>query len=67
MLESRLREMWLRSETLAEFLLAADLDDASVGNLTGFLDLDAADLPLLLAVATTHSPQIAQRFGLSLA
>ncbi|XP_058801233.1 folliculin-interacting protein 1 isoform X2 [Phymastichus coffea] len=67
LLESRLREMWLRSETLAEFLLAADLADASVGNLTSFLDFDAADLPLLLAVATTHSPRIAQRFGLTLA
>ncbi|XP_003425934.1 folliculin-interacting protein 2 isoform X1 [Nasonia vitripennis] len=67
LLESRLREMWLRSETLAEYLLAANLDDASVGNLTSFLDVDAADLPLLLAVATTHSPQITQRFGLTLA
>ncbi|XP_014220956.1 folliculin-interacting protein 2 isoform X2 [Trichogramma pretiosum] len=66
LLESRLREMWLRSETLAEFLLGADETDAKVENLTNFLDIDAADLPLLLAVATTHTPQIAQRFGLTL-
>ncbi|XP_011500259.1 PREDICTED: folliculin-interacting protein 2 [Ceratosolen solmsi marchali] len=67
LLESRLREMWMRSETLAEFLLAADTSESSYTNLTSFLDVDAADLPLLLAVATTHTPQIAQRLGLTLA
>ncbi|KAJ8669020.1 hypothetical protein QAD02_000279 [Eretmocerus hayati] len=67
LLESRLREMWLRSETLTEFLLVTDLSETNVENLTSYLDVDAADLPLLLAVATTHTPQIAQRFGISLA
>ncbi|XP_043685994.1 folliculin-interacting protein 2 isoform X2 [Vespula pensylvanica] len=66
-LESKLREMWLRSEALAEMLMAADVCDVSVTALTKALDLDAADIPLLLAVATTHSPEIAQRFGLTLA
>lgn len=66
-LESKLREMWLRSEALAEMLMAADVCDVSVAALTNALDLDAADIPLLLAVATTHSPEIAQRFGLTLA
>ncbi|XP_047343088.1 folliculin-interacting protein 2 isoform X2 [Vespa velutina] len=65
-LESKLREMWLRSEALAEMLMAADVCDVSVTALTNALDLDAADIPLLLAVATTHSPEIAQRFGLTL-
>lgn len=67
LLESRLREMWLRSETLAEMLLTVDPYDIKVNNLTNSLDMDAADLPLLLAVATTHSPQITQKFGLTLA
>ena len=58
--------MWLRSETLADFLLEANMKDVSVDNLTNFLDVDAADLPLLLAVATTHTPQISQRFALTL-
>jgi hypothetical protein len=59
--------MWMRSETLAEFLLSTDTSDSSYANLTSFLDVDAADLPLLLAVATTHTPQVAQRLGLVLA
>ncbi|KZC05661.1 PREDICTED: folliculin-interacting protein 2 [Dufourea novaeangliae] len=66
-LEAKLREMWLKSEALAEMLMATELCDASVANLTNALDLDAADIPLLLAVATSHSPEIAQRFGLTLA
>ncbi|KAI4478169.1 hypothetical protein M0804_012127 [Polistes exclamans] len=66
-LESKLREMWLRSEALAQMLMTADVCDVSVATLTNALDLDAADIPLLLAVATTHSPEIAQRFGLTLA
>ncbi|XP_043492118.1 folliculin-interacting protein 2 [Polistes fuscatus] len=66
-LESKLREMWLRSEALAQMLMTADVCDVSVAALTNALDLDAADIPLLLAVATTHSPEIAQRFGLTLA
>lgn len=58
--------MWLKSEALAEMLMVTELCDASVINLTNALDLDAADIPLLLAVATSHSPEIAQRFGLTL-
>ncbi|XP_043258169.1 folliculin-interacting protein 2 [Colletes gigas] len=65
-LEAKLREMWLKSEALAEMLMVTELCDASVANLTHALDLDAADIPLLLAVATSHSPEIAQRFGLTL-
>ncbi|XP_003702849.1 folliculin-interacting protein 2 isoform X1 [Megachile rotundata] len=65
-LEAKLREMWLKSEALAEVLLATEVCDASIANLTNVLDLDAADIPLLLAVATSHSPEIAQRFGLTL-
>lgn len=64
-LEAKLREMWLKSEALAEILLATEVFDANVANLTNALDLDAADIPLLLAVATSHTPEIAQRFGLT--
>ncbi|XP_044583178.1 folliculin-interacting protein 2 isoform X1 [Cotesia glomerata] len=66
LLENKMREIWLRSEVLAKILMTGDVCDMSLSNLTNTLDLDAADLPLLLAVATTHSPQIAQRFGLTL-
>ncbi|XP_008558765.1 folliculin-interacting protein 2 [Microplitis demolitor] len=65
-LENKMREIWLRSEALAKVLMTGDVCDMNVSNLTNTLDLDAADIPLLLAVATTHSPQIAQRFGLTL-
>ncbi|XP_068991663.1 folliculin-interacting protein 2 isoform X2 [Neodiprion pinetum] len=66
-LEGKLREMWLRSEALAQMLIGAELEDVSVDSLTDALDLDAADIPVLLAVAATHSPVVARRFGLSLA
>lgn len=65
-LEAKLRELWLRSEALAEMMMSMEESDANVNSLTNALDLDAADIPLLLAVATTHSPEIAQRFGLTL-
>ncbi|EFN82828.1 Folliculin-interacting protein 2 [Harpegnathos saltator] len=65
-LEAKLRELWLRSEALAEMMMSVEECDANVNSLTNALDLDAADIPLLLAVATTHSPEIAQRFGLTL-
>lgn len=65
-LEAKLRELWLRSEALAEMMMSVEVCDANVNNLTSALDLDAADIPLLLAVATTHSPGIAQRFGFTL-
>lgn len=66
-LEGKLREMWLRSKALTEMLMGAELEDVSVDSLTDALDLDAADIPVLLAVAATHSPMVARRFGLSLA
>ncbi|XP_067216900.1 folliculin-interacting protein 2 isoform X3 [Linepithema humile] len=65
-LEAKLRELWLRSEALAGMMMSVKECDANINNLTDALDLDAADIPLLLAVATTHSPEIAQRFGLTL-
>ncbi|XP_070169620.1 folliculin-interacting protein 1 isoform X2 [Polyergus mexicanus] len=65
-LEAKLRELWLRSEALAEMMMSVEVCDANVNNLTSALDLDAADIPLLLAVATTHSPEITQRFGFTL-
>ncbi|XP_011300543.1 folliculin-interacting protein 1 [Fopius arisanus] len=62
-LESKMREMWLRSGALAQMIMTMDVCSINLDSLTSALDLDAADVPLLLAVATTHSPQIAQRIG----
>jgi len=62
-LESKLRELFLRSQALAELLLATEFCDMEL--LTTSLDLDANDVPLLLAVASTHTPQVTERYGLS--
>jgi len=56
----------LEAKLLAEMMMSMEESDANVNNITNALDLDAADIPLLLAVATTHSPEITQRFGLTL-
>ncbi|XP_063220029.1 uncharacterized protein LOC134529646 isoform X2 [Bacillus rossius redtenbacheri] len=61
-LESKLREVCLRSQALAELLLKTDFCDME--KLTVTLDLEANDVPLLLAVASTHTPQVTQRYGL---
>lgn len=62
-LESKLRELFLRSQALAELLLTTEFCDMEL--LTTSLDLDANDVPLLLAVASTHTPQVTERYGLS--
>ncbi|XP_049767030.1 uncharacterized protein LOC126100466 [Schistocerca cancellata] len=61
--ESKLRELYLRSQAVAEMLLSVDFCD--VATLTSALGLEANDIPLLLAVASTHSPQVTQRYGVS--
>ncbi|GLG93997.1 CLUMA_CG009771, isoform A [Gryllus bimaculatus] len=62
-LESKLRELCLRSQALAELLLTTDLCD--LGTLTSSLGLEANDVPLLLAIASTHSPQVTNLYGLT--
>ena len=56
-LESKLRELFLRSQALRELLLATEFCDMEL--LTTSLDLEANDVPLLLAFASTHTPQVA--------
>lgn len=62
-LESRLQEMLLRSQALSELLLSSEFCD--MDTLTTVLSLDPNDVPLLLSVASTHSPEVTQRYGLS--
>lgn len=62
-IEAKLREMYLRSETLASFLLATEF--CSLSSITSALDLSANDVPLLLSVASIHSPQVTKKYGLS--
>ena len=62
-IESKLHEIYLQSETLASFLLATEF--CSLNLLTTALELTENDIPLLLAVASVHSPQVTKRYGIS--
>ncbi|KAK3930070.1 Folliculin-interacting protein 2 [Frankliniella fusca] len=63
-LESRLQEILVRSQALSELLLSTQFCD--MDNLTSSLSLEPNDVPLLLAVASTHTPEVTQRYGLAL-
>ncbi|KAM3961556.1 LOW QUALITY PROTEIN: folliculin-interacting protein 2 [Aphomia sociella] len=62
-LEGKLREFCVLSKTLADMLMSTDFCD--IATLTKSLNIDVNDVPLLLAVATTHTPQVAARYGIS--
>ncbi|XP_014364885.2 folliculin-interacting protein 1 isoform X1 [Papilio machaon] len=62
-LEGKLRELCVLSKTLADLLMTTDFCD--IASLTKSLNIDVNDVPLLLAVATTHTPQLANRYGIS--
>lgn len=62
-LEGKLREFCVLSKTLAEMLMSTDFCD--IATLTKSLNVDMNDVPLLMAVATTHTPQVATRYGIS--
>ncbi|XP_055627544.1 uncharacterized protein LOC129769352 isoform X2 [Toxorhynchites rutilus septentrionalis] len=61
-IESKLREFYLQSETIASFLLATDF--CTIGSITAALDITANDMPLLLSVASIHSPEVTKRYGI---
>lgn len=62
-IEQKLQEFCILSQSLAELLLATEF--CSMDLLTSVLQLEINDVPLLMAVASTHSPQLAQKYGLS--
>lgn len=62
-IESKLQEMYLQSEALAAFLLATDF--CSMNTITSALNLSANDVPLLLSVASIHTPQVTKKYGIS--
>ncbi|RZC36053.1 folliculin-interacting protein 1, partial [Asbolus verrucosus] len=62
-IEQTLQELCIRSKALAELLMATEF--CSMEQLTSALQLEVNDVPLLLAVASTHSPQVTQKYGLS--
>lgn len=62
-IEAKLQEIYLQSEALASFLLATEF--CSLNLLTQALELTDNDIPLLLAVASIHSPQVTKKYGIS--
>ena len=62
-IESKLREIYLHSETLASFLLETEF--CSLNTLTTALHLSVNDIPLLMSVASIHSPMIAKKYGIT--
>ena len=66
-LEDSLQQLYLQSAILAEYLLTAQDWPTSLQAVSSALDLDPSDVPLLLAVASTHTPSLGQKYGLSFA
>lgn len=62
-IESKFREIYLHSETLASFLLETEF--CSLNTLTTALNLSVNDIPLLMSVASIHSPMIAKKYGIT--
>ncbi|XP_055841165.1 folliculin-interacting protein 2 [Episyrphus balteatus] len=62
-LESKLQEIYMHSESLASFLLATDF--CSLSAVTTALNLTENDVPLLLSIASIHTPQITKKCGIS--
>lgn len=56
-LEDRLQEMYFKSLMLAEYIKGVQHQNQQ--QLTQMLGFDASDLPLLLAIAGTHTPNLA--------
>ncbi|CAN0060751.1 unnamed protein product [Lampetra fluviatilis] len=57
-LEDRLQELYSKSKVLAEYLRGQTR--VHVKELSAVLGIEANDLPLLAAIASTHSPHVAQ-------
>lgn len=53
----------MRSKSLAHLLLATEF--CTIEYLTSTLQLEVNDIPLLMAVASTHTPEVTEKYGLS--
>ncbi|XP_049297417.1 folliculin-interacting protein 2 isoform X1 [Anopheles funestus] len=59
-MESKLRELYLQSETLASVMLATDF--CTMSSITTAMDITANDMELLLSVASVHTPEATKRY-----
>lgn len=62
-IEQTLQELCMRSKALAQLLLASEF--CSMELLTSSLRIEVNDVPLLMAVASTHTPEVTGKYGLS--
>lgn len=62
-IEQRLQELCVRSKALSEMLMACEF--CSIEFLTSSLRIEVNDVPLLMAVASTHTPEVTRKYGLS--
>jgi len=60
LIEERLAQLCTRSYALVDLLLTTELCD--IDTVTSALSIDANDVPLLLAVASTYSPEVTRRY-----
>ncbi|KAL1491231.1 hypothetical protein ABEB36_011859 [Hypothenemus hampei] len=63
-IEQRLQEVCLRSRALAQILLASE-EFFSIDSLRSILKVEISDVPLLMAVASTHTPEVTSKYGIS--
>uniref|UniRef100_A0A1S4GR75 UDENN FNIP1/2-type domain-containing protein n=1 Tax=Anopheles gambiae TaxID=7165 RepID=A0A1S4GR75_ANOGA len=59
-IESKLRELYLQSETIASVMLATDF--CTLSSITTAMDITANDMELLLSVASVHTPEATKRY-----
>ncbi|XP_023328968.1 folliculin-interacting protein 1 [Eurytemora carolleeae] len=61
-LEDQLQQIYLYSCTLSEYIVSADY--TTLQNISKHLQVDPCDVPLLLAVASTHTPAVGKKLSL---
>lgn len=59
-IESQLLQIHLQSETFAAFLLATNF--CNLDTVTSTLNLSEYDVPLLMSVASCHSPNVTKKY-----
>lgn len=57
-LEDRLQELYFRSQMLSDYLRSSNRLSISTSKVSNTLNVDVSDMPLLLSIATTHSPEL---------
>lgn len=62
-IESKLKEIYFLSEALASFLLETEF--CTLNMLSSSLNLSINDIPLLISIASIHTPSISRRYGIS--